>query len=261
MSTATTPAPATGHLAAAGSLALVSGGTRGIGRALSERLARRGHQVVALYRADEEAARATEAVLGPAVRAVRADVTDPGAVADAVSDAVKRYGPPGVVVNNAGVNIDKPFLRSTPAEWHTVIGTSLFGALNLTHASAPHMLDGPGGSIVNIGATTGLRPRTDGAAYCAAKAALLHLTKCLALELAPAVRVNCLIPGFTRTDEVVTRFRLDDDAAREAVLRTIPQGRIASTAEIADALEFLVDSRSSYITGQKLIVDGGQFMW
>ncbi|MEU9395638.1 SDR family oxidoreductase [Streptomyces sp. NPDC048324] len=257
MSTAT----ARDELTGTGSLALVSGGTRGIGRALSERLARRGHQVIALYRADEAAARATEADLGPAVRAVRADVTAPDAVAGVVADAVQRYGPPRVVVNNAGVNIDNPFLQSTPAEWHTVIGTSLFGALNLTHACAPHMLDRPGGSIVNIGATTGLRPRTDGAAYCAAKAALLHLTKCLALEFAPAVRVNCLIPGFTWTDEVVGRFRLDDDAAREAVLRHIPQGRIASTAEIADALEFLVDSRSSYITGQKLIVDGGQFMW
>ncbi|MFE7855682.1 SDR family NAD(P)-dependent oxidoreductase [Streptomyces sp. NPDC057403] len=249
------------QLSGTGSLAVVSGGTRGIGRALSERLARRGHQVIALYRADEAAARATETDLGPAVRAVRADVTAPEVVADVVAEAVERYGPPRVVVNNAGVNIDKPFLQSTPAEWDTVIGTSLFGALNLTHACAPHMLDRPGGSIVNIGATTGLRPRTDGAAYCAAKAALLHLTKCLALELAPAVRVNCLIPGFTWTDEVVGRFRLDDDAAREAVLRHIPQGRIASTAEIADALEFLVDSRSSYITGQKLIVDGGQFMW
>ena len=257
MSTAT----ARDELTGTGSLALVSGGTRGIGRALSERLARRGHQVIALYRADEAAARATEADLGPAVRAVRADVTDPDAVAGVVADAVERYGPPRVVVNNAGVNIDKPFLQSTPAEWHTVIGTSLFGALNLTHACAPHMLDRPGGSIVNIGATTGLRPRTDGAAYCAAKAALLHLTKCLALELAPAVRVNCIIPGMTETDELTTRYRLDDPQHRAAVLSEIPQRRIARTDDIADALEYLVGPLSSYVTGQKLIVDGGQFMW
>ncbi|MGW7545593.1 SDR family NAD(P)-dependent oxidoreductase [Streptomyces sp. NPDC054770] len=249
--------------AAAGApLAVVSGGTRGIGRALSERLVRLGHRVVALYAADEAAARELEADLGPGVRTLRADVTDPDAVAGAVAQAVGEHGAPRVLVNNAGVNIDKPFLQSTAAEWRRVLDTNLSGAFHLTHAMVPHLLAaGPGGTIVNIGATTGIRPRTDGAAYCASKAGLLQLTKCLALELAPAIRVNCLIPGFTWTAEVVSRFALDDEEARESVLRQIPQGRIASTSEIADALEFLVSARSAYITGQKLIVDGGQFMW
>ncbi|MER7839423.1 SDR family NAD(P)-dependent oxidoreductase [Streptomyces sp. NPDC096040] len=242
--------------------AVVSGGTRGIGRALSERLVRTGHRVVALYASNEEAARKTAADLGPAVHTLRVDVADPDAVARAVAAVVEEHGAPRVLVNNAGINIDKPFLESTPAEWRRVLDTNLSGAFHLTHAVVPHMLAaGQGGTVVNIGATTGIRPRTDGAGYCASKAGLLHLTKCLALELAPAIRVNCLIPGFTWTSEVVDRFALDDPAARESVLRQIPQGRIASTDEIADALEFLVSARSAYITGQKLIVDGGQFMW
>jgi 3-oxoacyl-[acyl-carrier protein] reductase len=250
------------NAAAGAPLAVVSGGTRGIGRALSERLVRLGHRVVALYAANEEAARELEADLGPGVRTLRADVTDPDAVTDAVAQAVGEHGAPRVLVNNAGVNIDKPFLQSTAAEWRRVLDTNLSGAFHLTHAMVPHLLAaGPGGTIVNIGATTGIRPRTDGAAYCASKAGLLQLTKCLALELAPDIRVNCLIPGFTWTSEVVSRFALDDEESRESVLRQIPQGRIASTSEIADALEFLVSARSAYITGQKLIVDGGQFMW
>jgi acetoacetyl-CoA reductase/3-oxoacyl-[acyl-carrier protein] reductase len=245
----------------AASTAVVSGGTRGIGRALTERLVRLGHRVVALYASDEDAARRTAADLGPAVHTLRVDVADPDAVARAVAEVVEEHGAPRVLVNNAGINIDRPFLESTPAEWRRVLDTNLSGAFHLTHAVVPHMLRSGGGTVVNIGATTGIRPRTDGAGYCASKAGLLQLTKCLALELAPAIRVNCLIPGFTWTSEVVERFALDDPAARESVLRQIPQGRIASTDEIADALEFLVSARSAYITGQKLIVDGGQFMW
>lgn len=242
--------------------AVVSGGTRGIGRALSERLAHLGHQVVALYASDEEAAGKLEADLGPSVSTLRVDIADADAVARAVSGIVEEHGAPRVLVNNAGVNIDKPFLQSTPAEWRRVLDTNLSGAFHLTHAAVPHMLrTGLEGTVVNIGATTGIRPRTNGVGYCASKAGLLHLTKCLALELAPDIRVNCLIPGFTWTSEVVDRFALDDPAARESVLRQIPTGRIASTDEIADALEFLVSTRSAFITGQKLIVDGGQFMW
>jgi acetoacetyl-CoA reductase/3-oxoacyl-[acyl-carrier protein] reductase len=116
-------------------------------------------------------------------------------------------------------------------------------------------------SIVNLGATTAIRPRLNGANYCASKAGLLHLTKCLALELAPAIRVNCLIPGMIDTEEMRTRFRTDDPRARADLLAEIPQRRIGGTDEMADALEFLVSDASRYVTGQKIIVDGGQFMW
>src|SRR5262249_38672452 len=122
------------------------------------------------------------------------------------------------------------------------------------------MLDG-GGVVINVGATTGIRPRVEGVNYCASKAGLLQLTKCLAVELAPRVRVNCLIPGAIETEEVVTRLRLDDPQARARLLAEIPQRRIGTPEDVADALEFLVGPGSSYLTGQKIIVDGGQFMW
>jgi len=137
----------------------------------------------------------------------------------------------------------------------------LSGAFHLTRELAPAMLAAGGGVVVNVGATTGIRPRMNGANYAASKAGLLQLTKCLALELAPTVRVNSLIPGMTETDELVARFQLDDPVRRAAALAEIPGSRIGSVDDIADALEFLVGRQSAYMTGQKLVVDGGQFMW
>ena len=241
-------------------LAVVSGGTRGIGLAFSERLVKLGHRVVALYRGDTAAARAAETSLG--LRAIRLDVSDPDAVQTVAADLLAEHGTPAVLVNNAGVNADRPFLQMSTADWKRVVDTNLSGVFYLTRALAPAMYEAErAGSIVMIGATTGLRVRRDGANYCASKAGLLQLTKCLALELAPKVRVNCLIPGMTETDELVTRFHLDDPESRAAVEAEIPQGRIGTCEDVADALEFLIGPASTYLTGQKLIVDGGQYMW
>ena len=241
-------------------LAVVSGGTRGIGLALSRRLIKLGHQVVALYRSDECAARAAAGELGPALRVLRLDVADPAAVDRVGHEVLAAYGAPRVLVNNAGVNVDRPFLQMSPDDWQRVIDTNLSGVFHLCRALVPAMLEA-GGVVVNVGATTAIRPRVDGVNYCASKAGLLQLTKCLALELAPRVRVNCLIPGMTETAELVTRFRLDDPQARARVLAEIPQRRIGAPEDVADALEFLVGTGSAYLTGQKIIVDGGQFMW
>lgn len=242
-------------------LAVVSGGTRGIGATLSRRLCGLGYRVVALYRDNEAAASAMAADLDGGLVAVRADVADAPAVRAAVERLVDEHGAPEVLVNNAGVNIDKPFLELSDDDWRRVLDTNLTGAFTLTQALVPHMLGGAAPVIVNIGATTGIRPRAGGVNYCASKAGLLQLTKCLALELAPRIRVNCLIPGMTETEELVTRFRLTDPEARARVLAEIPQGRIGTGEDIADALEFLIGPRSAYMTGQKMIIDGGQFMW
>ena len=242
-------------------LAVVTGGTRGIGAAFSTRLAKLGHRVVAAYRSDDDAAaRFAEAHQG-AVTAVRADLADAGAVREFAERVLAEHGTPAVLVNNAGINIDRPFLELSEQDWQQVIDTNLSGPFHLIQAFAPAMLAAGAGTIVNVGATTGIRPRANGVNYAASKAGLLQLTKCLALELAPAIRVNCLIPGMTETDELVTRFRLDDPQRRAAVLTEIPQRRIGSTEDIADALEFLVGPQAGYVNGQKLIVDGGQFMW
>lgn len=241
-------------------LAVVSGGTRGIGLGISERLLETGHAVVALYRDDDSAAGAAEKELGPRFAAMRCDVADPTQVEAVVTRIVAEHGAPRVLVNNAGINVERDFLDMTVDDFRKVVDVNLVGAFQLTRAVVPHMHDADP-VIVNIGATTGIRPRRGGVNYCASKAGLLHMTKCLALELAPRIRVNSLIPGMIETDELVTRFDLRDEASHDLVLAEIPQRRLGQVADVADALEFLVSSRGSYVNGQKLIVDGGQFMW
>ncbi|WP_186156446.1 SDR family NAD(P)-dependent oxidoreductase [Burkholderia gladioli] len=242
-------------------LAVVSGGTRGIGLALSTRLATLGYRVIALYLHDDQAARAAVAAVPGELHALRLNIADPAAVRDTVARLVTTHGAPDVLVNNAGVNRDRPFLELSDDDWRLVLDANLSGPFYLTRAFAPSMLASGGGAIVNIGATTGIRPRPNGANYCASKAGLLQLTKCLALELAPTIRVNCLIPGMTDTEELRMRFRLDDPDKFADVLSQIPQRRIGTPDDIADALEYLIGSKGRYVTGQKLIVDGGQFMW
>ncbi|OKI08087.1 short-chain dehydrogenase [Streptomyces sp. CB02923] len=240
--------------------AVVSGGTRGIGLALSLRLTALGYRVIAPYRSDKEAARQAEAAGEGRIEALCLDVADATSVREGCRRILDEYGAPEVLVNNAGRNRDRPFAELTDEDWDEVLATNLSGPFRMCRALAPAMVAAGRGTIVNIGSTTAIRPRRDGANYCASKAGLLHLTKCLALELAPTVRVNALIPGFTDTPEVTERYGLDVPEKREAIVRSIPRNRIGTTADIADALEFLVASGSSYITGQQLIVDGGHFM-
>ncbi|MFY4718898.1 SDR family NAD(P)-dependent oxidoreductase [Streptomyces sp. LaBMicrA B280] len=240
--------------------AVVSGGTRGLGLALSLRLARLGHHVYALYRGDKAAADEAAAAGRGRIEPVRLDVARPEQVRAGCERILAAGGAPEVLVNNAGVNRDRPFLDLGDEDWEEVLAVNLSGPFRLTRALAPAMLAAGGGTVVNVGATTAIRPRANGANYCAAKAGLLQLTKCLALELAPTVRVNALIPGFTDTPEVVERYRLDDPGRRAEILRTIPAGRIGTPQDVADALEFLVTATSGYVTGQQIIVDGGNFM-
>ncbi|HEX8306489.1 MAG TPA: SDR family NAD(P)-dependent oxidoreductase [Jatrophihabitans sp.] len=241
--------------------AIVSGGSRGLGRAFTERLVKLGYQVLVLYRSDASAAAEVAACFPDQVLTAQVDIRDGAATSAVISAQITERGAPDVLVNNAGINIDQPFLTMSAEQWSAVLDTNLTGTFHLTRAVAPAMVSRGRGNIINVGATTGMRPRLNGANYCASKAGLLQLTKCLALELAPAVRVNALIPGMTETAELIERYALRDPVQRAAVEAEIPQRRIASTDEIAAALEFLVAETSSYMTGQRLIIDGGQFMW
>jgi 3-oxoacyl-[acyl-carrier protein] reductase len=242
-------------------LALVTGGTKGLGLAFSERLAELGYHVVALFRQDQSAADQAAKLLGDRGQVIQVDIADIGELTRTAGQLLADRGAPAVVVNNAGRNIDRPFLELTADDWRAVLDTNLSAPFHLVSLLAPAMLAAGTGSIVNVGATTGIRPRRNGANYCASKAGLMHLTKCLALELAPTIRVNCLIPGMIDTEEMRERYRYDEADARRDLLAEIPQGRIGTPAEMADALEFLVSDRARYVTGQKFIVDGGQFMW
>lgn len=242
--------------------AIVTGGTKGIGAALSRRLTHLGYHVTAVYHSDKTAADQLSDELGNLFDTARLDVAEPDAVDDFARSVLAERGTPSVLVNNAGRNVDGPFLKMSTDAWRQVIDANLSGPFYMTRAFAPAMVGlNSDACVINVGATTGIRPRLNGANYCASKAGLLHLTKCLALELAPNVRVNSLIPGMIDTEEMRTRYRVDEPPMRAALLSEIPQRRIGTAEEMADALEFLVSDAARYITGQKLIVDGGQFMW
>lgn len=241
--------------------ALVSGGTRGIGLELSRRLIDLGYTVVALYASDHTAADNARADLGPRLRVLQADLRSPRSARAAVGEMSHKLGGFEVLINNAGINADRPFLELDESDWQSVIDVNLSGAFHLCQEVLPHMLRAGHGHIINVGATTGIRPRTNGANYAASKAGLMQLTKCLAAEFAPAVRANTLIPGMIETEELVERFQLNDPHRRAAVLSEIPAGRIGTVNDVAHALEFLLSDGAAYINGQRLIVDGAQFMW
>lgn len=251
-----------GILVSVAQIAVVTGGTKGIGRSLTRRLVSMNHHVIAIYRSDEESAHETALEFGERVTTQRVDVADPDAVCRFAQELVARRGAPNVLVNNAAIYLDGPFREMSFSDWDRIIATNLSGPFYMSRALAPAMLDLPdGASIINVGATTAIRPRRNGANFCASKAGLLHLTKCLALELAPSIRVNSLIPGMIDTEEMRTRYRTHDPDILAALLDEIPQGRIGATDEMASAMEYLISSAGRYVTGQKLIVDGGQFMW
>ncbi len=245
--------------------ALITGAVKGIGRAIAIKFARQGYNVVLNYLHDESAARqALEEIHAAGGEAAlhRCDVADREAVALMVQDSVRRFGSLDVVVNNAGKNIDKPLLEMSEQDWDRVVDTNLKGVFLVSQQAALVMLKQElGGIIINIGATTGIQGRKNGANYCASKAGVLVMTKCLAMELGPKIRVNSLIPGFTWTDESERRFDLFNRLEAELANREIPLNRLADPEEIAEAAFFLASPQARYINGQKLIVDGGEFMF
>lgn len=242
--------------------ALITGGTRGIGKAIALNLANRGYAMLLAHRSDEESAARTveecRAIHGEVV-ALRADVASKEQVVAMVAHCVERFGSIDVLVNNAGLNVDRSLHEMSESDWDRVMNTNLKGVFLCSQAASAHMLrQEDGGIIVNIGASTAIRGRKNGANYCASKAGVLALTKCLALELAPKVRVNCVVPGSTWTE---SRVELEDPKVRGAKESTIPLGRLGTPAEVADAVAFLCSPEARYIHGQKLFVDGGQFMY
>lgn len=239
--------------------AIITGGTRGIGRGIALRLASCGYDLVLAYRACGEAAAAAADEcrrLGAGVETVRADVSS-GADVERLFRAAARFPSLDLLVNNASRNIDKPCCDLSEADWDTVVDTNLKGVFLCSRAAAAMMAAQPsGGAIVNIGASTGIQGRRNGANYCAAKAGVIVLTKCLALELAPAIRVNCVIPG-----SIAGTGRERSAAEVRERQAGIPLGRLGSPADVAEAVAFVASERAAYITGQKLLVDGGQFMF
>jgi len=241
-------------------VALITGAGRGLGRAIALEFARRGLSVVVnCSRSPDEVDATAEAIRsgGGRAEAVVADVSAPAGVARLFEAVDRVFGRLDVLVNNAGINRDAGFREMTQSQWFDVLSTNLSGPFLCSQAGVPLMDRAGGGSIVNITARTAYRARARGANYCAAKAGLSMLSKCMALELAPSIRVNCFAPGTTDTAEVRRRFALNTPEGMARVLAPIPLGRIAHPDEVARFVAY-VALDATFMTGQDILYDGGR---
>jgi 3-oxoacyl-[acyl-carrier protein] reductase len=245
--------------------AIVTGSTRGIGLAIALRLLHESYNVVMNYaRDDQQAQRALTRCHqeGTSPLLVKADISRKQEVDRLIQECMSTFHRIDVLVNNAACVIDRPLQALTEEEWDRVIDTNLKGTFLCSQAVAPYMLaQETGGTILNIGASTGLRGRKNGINTCASKAGIMIMTQCLALELGPKIRVNTIIPGLTRTEEAIQRFHLDDPDVVRARTETIPLQRIGTPDDVADAVLLCLSSQAQFINGQKIVVDGGQYMW
>jgi 3-oxoacyl-[acyl-carrier protein] reductase len=244
----------------AGKSALVTGGSRGIGRAIVTRLATQGADVAFTYKGNAAAAAETVAAvegLGRKALAVQGDASQPETADSVVKQVLEAFGKVDILVNNAGITRDDLIMRMSVEAWREVLETNLFGAFYMTKAVTRPMLKARSGRIVNITSVSGQAGQTGQANYSAAKAGLIGLTKASARELASrSITVNAVAPGF-----VLTELTQDlPDALKGEITARTPLGRFGETTEIANAVAFLVSDEAAYITGQVLAVDGGLVM-
>ncbi|HEY7073487.1 MAG TPA: SDR family NAD(P)-dependent oxidoreductase [Acidimicrobiales bacterium] len=233
----------------AGRGAVVTGGTRGIGRAVADRLAAEGARVGVLD---------LDLDPGSPHAGWQADVADAAAVSAAIAEAADRFGGLAILVNNAGVGTAKALHRYGDDEWARLVGVNLTGAWHAMRAALPHLRTSGAGSIVSIAGTTASRPTRGEGPYAAAKAGLVALTKTAAVEYAPEVRVNAVSPGYIATR--LTRAVVEDEKLRARVEGRIPLGRIGTVDDVAGVVAFLCGPDAAYVTGQDIIVDGGSIL-
>lgn len=238
-------------------VALVTGGSRGIGRAICLELASRGANVAVNYAGNEQAAQETvEAcrALGVEAEAFRVDVADPAACDELVKAVKDRFGKVDILVNNAGITRDGLLMTAKSEDFDKVLDTNLKGAYFCMKAVAKLMMRQRYGRIVNLSSVVGLRGNAGQTGYAASKAGILGLTKAAAKELATRnITVNAVAPGFIDTDMTAVL----PENAKNAMLTTIPMGKPGAPEDVARAVAFFAERNSAYITGQVLCVDGG----
>jgi acetoacetyl-CoA reductase len=239
-----------------GQVALVTGGIRGIGAAISTRLAKRGVTIAAGYSRDKDAAdRFAEQIPGSSTH--QGNIGNNEDCQRVVREVLDQHGRLDILVNNAGITVDRTVRRMSPDDWDEVIQVNLSGAFYLIRASLQHMLDRGSGRIINISSVIGEAGNIGQANYAAAKAGLFGLTMSLAQETArKGITVNSVAPGYIATEMVAAV----PAAAMEKVLAKIPSARLGEPDEVARVVEFLADPESSFITGQIYAVNGGQHM-
>jgi len=242
-----------------GQVALVTGATRGIGRAIALELARAGATVIGTATTDDGASKIAEylAAAGHAGTGIRLDVADGAAVEAALADIDVRFGAIAILVNNAGITRDNLLLRMKDDEWDAVLATNLKPAFRLAKGVLRGMMKARHGRIIQIGSVVGTSGNPGQANYAAAKAALIGFTKSLAQEVGSRnITINCIAPGFIDTDMT----KALPEAQRAKLLERIPLGRLGSPEDIAHAVVFLASPRAGYITGATLHVNGGMYM-
>jgi len=242
-----------------GQIALVTGATRGLGRAIALELAAQGATVIGTATTDEGAAKIAAYLkdAGNAGSGLTLDVTDAAATASVLTAIDAQYGAITILINNAGVTRDNLLLRMKDDEWDTIMATNLTPAYRLAKAVLRGMMKARHGRIIQIGSVVGSSGNAGQVNYSAAKAALIGFTKSLAQEVGSRnITVNCVAPGFIDTD--MTRGLTD--AQREALLGKIPLGRLGAPEDIAQAVAFLAGPGASYVTGTTLHVNGGMYM-
>jgi 3-oxoacyl-[acyl-carrier protein] reductase len=243
-----------------GKIALVTGGSRGIGRAIGLRLATQGADVAFTYKGNSAAAAKTSGeieTLGRRALAIQGDASQSDGAEPVVKSVLETFGKIDILVNNAGITRDDLIMRMSPEAWREVLETNLYGAFWMTKAVTRPMLKARAGRIINITSVSGQAGQTGQANYSAAKAGLIGLTKASARELASrSITVNAVAPGF-----VLTELTQDlPDALKDEITVRTPLGRFGTTEEIAAAVAFLASDEAAFITGQVLAVDGGLVM-
>jgi 3-oxoacyl-[acyl-carrier protein] reductase len=240
-----------------GQVAVVTGGSRGIGRVLAERLAREGARVAVTARSAEAAEQCAAALPGDGHLGLAFDVSDRDAVDTAVKRIESEVGSIDVLVNNAGVTADNVLVRLSDDDWDRVLDTNLRGAFFMIRAAARGMMKRRAGRIINITSVVGLTGNRGQVNYAASKAGLIGLTKSVAKELASRnVLCNAVAPGFIETDMTSELGA----AARESLQGQIALGRLGSPEDVAGVVAFLAGPDATYITGQVIVVDGGMVM-
>ncbi len=236
-------------------VAVVTGGTRGIGAAISKALAAEGYKVAANYAGNDAAAEAFKAETG--IPVYKWSVAEYQACVDGVAKVEAELGPVDVLVNNAGITRDAMFHRMTPEQWKEVVDTNLSGLFNMTHPVFPGMRARGFGRIVNISSINGQKGQMGQVNYSAAKAGDIGFTRALAQEGAfKGVTVNAICPGYIATEMVKA---IDEEVLKSKILPQIPVGRLGEPEEIARCVTFLASDQAGFITGSVLSANGGQF--
>lgn len=243
-----------------GKIALVTGASRGIGRAVAIELAKEGAAVAINYAGNKAAAEEVQSIItemGGKAMIIQADVSDEKAATDMVEEVIKQFGGIDILVNNAGITRDGLFIRMKEEDWNAVINTNLTGIFNCTKVAAKYMMKKRAGKIINMSSVSGIMGNVGQTNYAAAKAGVIGFTKSLAREMAGrGITVNAVAPGFIATDMTAAMT----EKAQEHVLASIPLGKMGEPKNIADAVVFLASDKASYITGQVIHVDGGMVM-